>query len=263
MAETSSAIRSSIATYQSIVAYDGTHFRGFQRQREDDRTVQGVLEDALRVVGWNGRSLKAAGRTDTGVHAEGQVITYNMTWAHSVEDLNAALNANLPEDVAVRASKAVEASFHPRFDAVSRTYRYLIFVDRLRNPLKERYAWRLSEHPDMDKLSAAARLFLGEHDFAAYGRPPREGASTIRDVRSCHWTFEDDMLEFHMEANAFLYHMVRHVTAAIVDVGLGYASLSELRSMLEDPSRRREGRLAPAGGLCLVRVTYPDGPRNG
>jgi tRNA pseudouridine38-40 synthase len=258
MAGTSQRKRSSIATYQSIVAYDGTHFQGFQRQREGQRTVQGVLEEALHSIGWRGRALKAAGRTDAGVHAEGQVISYTLTWEHSMDDLTAALNANLPADVAVRNSKQVSPGFHPRFDAVSRSYRYSVFIDPLRDPLRERYAWRLAKQPDKEKLAVSAEVFEGEHDFAAYGRPARQAASTIRTVRSCRWVFEGDRMELHIEANAFLYHMVRHVTAAIVDVGLESEQFSELKTLLDDPSRRREGRLAPAAGLSLVNVKYPE-----
>lgn len=249
---------SSIATYQSIVAYDGTAFEGFQRQREGHRTVQAVLENALRQIGWDGRAIKAAGRTDAGVHAQGQVIAFQLGWDHTAEDLTSALNANLPKDVAVRASQRAQDGFHPRFDARSRSYRYSIFMDAVRDPLRERYAWRLSAWPNVERLHAAAGLFEGEHDFAAFGRPPHEKSSTVRNVYSCRWTEGGDQLELDIEANAFLYHMVRHMTAGIIDVGLGFESLPDLKAMLADPSRRREGRLAPAAGLCLIDVDYSD-----
>jgi tRNA pseudouridine38-40 synthase len=263
MAMASQRVRSSDATYQSIVAYDGTQFEGFQRQRKGHRTVQGTLEASLRKLDWQGKAIMAAGRTDTGVHAEGQVIAFQLAWDHSVEDLNAALNANLPPDVAVRESKPVPSGFHPRFDAISRTYRYSIFVDPVRNPLRERYAWRLVEKPDRKQLEKAARLFEGEHDFAAYGRPPRAESSTVRVVHSCRWSFKDEYLTLSIQANAFLYHMVRHLTAAIVEVGLGVEQLKELQELLQEPSRRRQGGLAPAAGLCLAAVTYPDEAQTG
>jgi tRNA pseudouridine38-40 synthase len=249
---------SSLVTYQSIVAYDGTCYEGFQRQAEGHRTVQGVLEVALRTIGWQGRALKAAGRTDTGVHAEGQVIAFELSWNHTADDLTEALNANLPVDMAVRSSKAVEADFHPRFDANSRRYRYSTFVDPVRHPLRERYAWRLNRRPDPKQLDAVTRIFKGEHDFAAFGRPPREQSSTVRTVKSCEWTRNGDRYDFHIEANAFLYHMVRHMVAAIVDVGLGRDHLSDIQVLLDDPSKRRQRRLAPAAGLCLMQVNYTD-----
>lgn len=247
---------SSHVTYQSIVAYDGTDFEGFQRQRAGHRTVQAVLEGALRSLGWQERALKAAGRTDSGVHAEGQVIAYRFAWDHPTEDLTAALNANLPADVAVRSTTVADEGFHPRFDAVRRSYRYSIFIDPVRDPLLERYAWRIAEQPRQELLNSAAELFVGEHDFAAFGRPPRQNSSTVRVVSECQWEAERDALLLTIEANAFLYHMVRHITAAILDVGLGYEQLADLAAMLDDPSQRREGRLAPAAGLCLVNVSY-------
>lgn len=247
---------SSDVTYQSNVAYDGTHFEGFQRQAEGHRTVQGVFEKALRNIGWQERAIKAAGRTDTGVHAEGQVIAFDLSWDHNSHDLTAALNANLPPDVAVRSTQPAGTGFHPRFDARSRQYRYSLFVDPLRDPLRERYAWRLTQRPDSGRVTAAARVFEGQHDFAAFGRPPSEQSSTIRTVYSCDWTGEGDRFELLIEANAFLYHMVRHVTAAIVDVGLRVERHSDLERLLEDPSLRRQRRLAPAAGLCLMHVKY-------
>ena len=256
MAGTSRAKRSSSATYQSIVSYDGTDFHGFQRQAEDQRTVQQVLEDALRQIGWRDDSVKAAGRTDRGVHAEGQVIAFDLKWDHSAEDLTAALNANLPNDVAVRKSKRTFNGFHPRFDALSRSYRYTFFVDPLRDPLRERYAWRLLQEPDPDLIHRAVRVFEGEHDFAAFGRPPEGSLNTVRHVHVSAWHPCEDRYELHIEANAFLYHMVRHIAGAVIDVAVGREDPGRLQVMLDNPTVRREGRLAPAAGLCLIGVKY-------
>jgi len=124
-----------MAAYQSIVAYDGSGFQGFQRLAAGRRTVQAVLEDALRRVGWTGASLLAAGRTDAGVHARGQVISYDLTWRHDAETLTRALNANLPADVSVRHTAPAPEGFHPRFSARRRTYRYTVLADAWPDPL--------------------------------------------------------------------------------------------------------------------------------
>ena len=133
-----------MARYQAILAYDGSGFQGSQRQA-NVRTVQGAFEDALRVLNWSAHAVIIAGRTDTGVHAIGQVVAFDLEWAHSVDALLHALNANLPHDLAVRSLSLASADFHPRFDAVSRKYRYRLFCDATRDPLRERFLWRV--HP--------------------------------------------------------------------------------------------------------------------
>ena len=172
--------------YKLILAYDGTHFQGFQRQGSI-RTVQLELESALRSLGWEGKSILSSGRTDTGVHASGQVVAFELDWAHSPGELANALNACLPEDVVVQQAEVVAAEFHPRYDAVERTYRYHIYLALQRDPLREQFAWRLAPGLDLDLLEQAAALLPGNHDFAAFGNPPRKGGSTIRHIYSATW----------------------------------------------------------------------------
>ena len=130
-----------MARYQLTLAYDGTDFFGSQRQAKS-RTVQGELEKALSKIGWTGRSVILSGRTDTGVHATGQVVSFDFDWSHPDEDLVRALNATLPADVAVQAARIVNAKFHPRFDATSRRYQYKLFCQPVRDPIRESFAWR-------------------------------------------------------------------------------------------------------------------------
>ena len=241
--------------YQIILAYDGTNFQGFQRQ-EGDRTVQGEVEDALRRIGWQGRSILSAGRTDTGVHATGQVIAVDLEWKHSSDDLLQAMNANLTEDVAVRMVRVADRGFHPRFDAISRTYQYRIFHDPIRHPLKERYAWRVSRPVDIDRLHAASRLLVGTHDFAAFGRPPRQGGSTTRQIFQAGWMVEEGGWRFEVTANAFLYHMVRRMVYLQVMAALGQWSLERLQKGVERAEPQLPG-LAPPQGLVLMEVQYP------
>ena len=129
-----------MARYKIILAYDGTHFQGSQRQTVS-RTVQGELERALRRLGWEEKTIYLAGRTDTGTHASGQVAAFDLDWNHGLDELLKALNAHLPDDMAVQEVKEAVGTFHPRFDASSRRYRYRLFCARIRNPMRERYAW--------------------------------------------------------------------------------------------------------------------------
>src|ERR1051325_6628960 len=136
-----------MARYQLTLAYDGTNFFGSQRQASK-RTVQGELESALRKLGWTGRSVLMAGRTDTGVHATGQVASCDLDWSHADEELLRALNATLPGDLAVQKVCTVNADFHPRFDATSRCYRYRLFCRAVRDPIRERFGWRILSEMD-------------------------------------------------------------------------------------------------------------------
>ena len=245
-----------MARYQLILAYDGTRMEGSQRQVKK-RTAQGELENALRTLGWTGRSVLIAGRTDSGVHAEGQSVTLDFEWAHSPEDLLAALNANLPSDLSVREAREVRPDFHPRFDARSRRYRYRLFCDPIRDPVRERFAWRVWPALDEELLREAAPVFLGKHDFAAFGSPTSVNGSTVRTVMSARWTGSAKEWQFEVEADAFLYRMVRRLVFVQVSVAQRRISFEQVRQALETQTRLRAG-LAPAHGLSLVEVTYRD-----
>ena len=249
-----------MARYKLILAYDGTEFFGSQRQ-SDERTVQSVLEAALRKLDWQGTSILLAGRTDRGVHASGQVAAFDLDWNHPPETLLRALNANLPPDVAARRISAAASAFHPRFDAVSRTYRYEIFCDPVRNPLRERYAWRVDPAPAFDRLQACAAELVGKHDFAAFGTPPRPGGGTVREVTRAAWVQNGDRLTFTVTANAFLYHMVRRMVFVQVAAGQGSLEVGSISRSLDQPEPPSifQG-LAPPQGLTLIEVGYP--PKN-
>ena len=247
--------------YQVILAYDGTHFHGSQYQK-DTRTVQGVVELALGNLGWSGKRVLFAGRTDAGVHASGQVVTFDLEWNHPPADLAKALNALLPDDVAVQGVTVRPAGFHPRFWAQTRTYRYCIFSQPYRDPLRERFAWRVWPQPEFDRLRAASQVFLGVHDFAGYGRATSPGGSTIRHLMAAEWVpveplFAGPEWYFEVRANAFLYHMVRRLVFAQIAVGQTRLEVSDLRKHLEDPQDEPLQGLAPAAGLTLYEIQYP------
>jgi tRNA pseudouridine38-40 synthase len=244
--------------YKSTIAYDGTEFRGFQRQAQGIRTVQVVVEDALRNVGWQERSIKAAGRTDAGVHARGQVIAFELAWRHEATRLTQALNANLPSDVAVRLTTIAPPGFHPRFSAKRRCYRYALITSPVRDPLGERYAWRIWPEPKLEALEAVAATLVGRRDFAAFGRAPSPDGHTVRQVFRVQWRQELKILIFEIEADAFLFHMVRRLVAAMIDVGVGRLSAHDLQILLDDPELRWEGPIAAAQGLCLESVSYDE-----
>lgn len=261
----------------ALVAYDGTCFKGFQRQApERGRTVQGHLEDALATLTGVATPVEGAGRTDRGVHASGQVITFSSEAAHREATWLRALNALLPDDVAVRTVRVVDDGVHARKSALARSYRYRILCDPVRAPLRERYAWRVHQRLEAGAMREAAHRLLGEHDFGAFGSSPRDSREdgyrghTVRTLlqAECDWrapigdAVDDappDEVECRFTANAFLTGMVRRLVGTLVLVGLGRLSLDDFQRILEARAKAHPGMLAPAQGLCLTGVHYPAG----
>ena len=246
-----------MARYKIILAYDGTGLFGSQRQATA-RTAQSELEKALRRLGWQEKSVLLAGRTDSGVHASGQVAAFDLQWKHEPADLVRALNSGLPPEMAVSAARIVPDDFHPRFDAASRRYRYRLYCQPARDPLRDRYSWRQWPNPEAVALTEAARLIIGKHDFAAFGTPPRPGNSCVRTVIKAEWHNLDDEWTFEIQADAFLYHMVRRLVFVQVAVGQGKFPAQVIADMLADRPGLIPAGLAPANGLTLVEVTYPE-----
>lgn len=249
--------------YKAVLAYDGTRFFGFQRQA-DTRTVQGVVENALRELNWEGQSLLAAGRTDAGVHARGQVIAFDLDWDHPPEDLMHAINHYLPKDVAVQDLQGAGIDFHPRFDAVSRRYEYRLICSPVRDPLCERFAWRVWPPVYVQELHEPASALVGRHDFAAFGSPPHQDGSTERMVYDALWKEHQGTIIFEITANAFLYHMVRRIVQLQIDIAQGKFApesgpdiVSKYLSGVIPPPVQG---LAPPQGLFLANVNYQNDP---
>ena len=252
-----------MARYQLTLAYDGTEFFGSQRQA-NKRTVQGELEKALKELGWTGRSVILSGRTDTGVHATGQIASADLHWSHPDDDLLRALNAALPLDMAVHQVRMVDQKFHPRFDASSRCYHYRLFSRPLRQPLRERFAWRVWPEIDPDLLASAAKLLPGKHDFAAFGSPTTPKGTTVRTVVKAEWQeVSEDEWQFEVQADAFLYRMVRRLVFIQVAAAQGKTSVEAIaNSLAKQPAAGARSALpsglAPAHGLTLVEVRYKE-----
>jgi tRNA pseudouridine38-40 synthase len=239
------------------IEYDGTDFFGFQVQA-GERTVQGELERALARLGGGPTRVTGAGRTDRGVHAEGQIVSFRVDWEHDLADLHRALNAVLAPDVAVLDLDLAPEGFHPRFSARSRAYRYTILNRPWPSPLLRRTAWHVAKDLDTGRMVQASELLLGTKDMATFGRPPEGGreASTVRTVLRAEWKEGGSLLTFHLEANAFLFRMVRSIVGTLALVGWNEISVEEFRAILEARDRSRVKRVAPAHGLCLVEVNY-------
>lgn len=239
---------------RATVAYDGTDFLGFQWQ-DDGRTVQGVLEAAVARVTQCSVRVSGAGRTDAGVHAQGQVIGFRAGWRHPLADLQRALNAVLPRDVAVVALGLAEPGWHPRFSARRRFYRYTVLNRPLRSPLDRHYAHLVPESLDLAALQGAADLVVGQHDFASFGQPT-QGDSTVRVIYEAHWQRAGEWLTFEVVGNAFLRSMVRSLVGTMLPVGAGRWPVARMAEVLAGRNRALAAAPAPACGLCLMKVEY-------
>ena len=254
--------------YALTLEYDGTGFSGWQRQ-PGRRTVEGELLLALVAVTGEQPTLTAAGRTDAGAHAHGQVVGCPLSRVWDPDRLRLALNAVLPEDVAVVDAVRAPRDFHARFDAVARSYRYVVSPRRDRRAITRQYAWCVRGPLDVDAMRRAARGLLGTHDFAGFGRSPRPGGSTLRTVHDVAVRLVDapepfagpaeprGVVVIDVTADAFLYGMMRSIAGALVAVGTGRLTEDAPAEMLERPAARRAGvAVAPAHGLHQWRVTY-------
>jgi tRNA pseudouridine38-40 synthase len=233
--------------------YDGTGFRGWARQ-PGERTVEGVLREALDAVfpRWDG--LAVAGRTDAGVHATGQVASIDAEGGPPSERAAEALNAALPDDVAVLAAEEAPEGFHARFSAVSRAYRYRVLARRTRSPLEAQRALWWPRPVDLGALSAAAALVRGEHDFTAFTPTETQHDVFRRNVLDAAWELEADRLDFTITADGFLRHMVRTLVGTMLEAGPEAAE--RIGGLLDGRPRADAGLTAPPWGLYLERVEY-------
>jgi len=241
--------------FKAIVEYDGTEYAGWQVQ-PNGRTIQGVLEEAVRAMLGESVRVVAAGRTDAGVHAAGQVISFQLQRALAVHRLQGGLNALTPRDIVIRALESVADDFDPRREARSRVYVYRIWNARWPSPFWRRYAWHVAWPLDRQRMQAAALDLIGEHDFSAFQAAGCDAEHAIRRVLRSEVTSTDAMLTYTIEATAFLRHMVRNIIGTLVEVGGGERPERDLPRLLAARDRTRSGPTAPACGLCLMQVNY-------
>jgi tRNA pseudouridine38-40 synthase len=252
-------------TLKLTLAYEGTRFVGWQRQAEGD-SVQAALEDALARFEGSPVTVHGAGRTDAGVHALGQVASASVTFTHDAATLARALNAQLPEDLRVVAVEDAAAGFHARFDARSKTYRYLIRNDAVASPFERPYVWHVPQPLDVAAMQRAAARFVGRHDFAAFRSVGTDVPDAIRTLATSTITSEvavapwlgvvPPLLTYEVTGDGFLRHMVRAIVGTLVEVGRGWRDPDAMDLLLEEKNRGLAGATAPPHGLFLVRVDY-------
>ncbi|MGH8161880.1 MAG: tRNA pseudouridine(38-40) synthase TruA [Gammaproteobacteria bacterium] len=239
------------------IAYDGTNFAGWQRQ-SDERSVQDEVDKALTKVAAAPVAVTAAGRTDAGVHASGQVAHFEASRARTERNWVLGANRHLPADVALFWARSVSEDFHARFRAVARVYRYSIRESAVRPVLdRDRCAW-VRERLELAAMQTASVALVGEHDFSAFRAAGCQARSPWRHVKRIDWWRERGLLMVEVEADAFLQHMVRNIVGSLILVGRGRQPPAWIGEVLAGGDRRRAGPAAPARGLSLIAVKYPE-----
>jgi tRNA pseudouridine38-40 synthase len=247
-----------MSLYRVTLAYDGTDFLGWQAQAGDARTVQGVVEQAVGRLGGGERvPVVAASRTDTGVHALGQVAAFELGREMAAAEPARALNALLPEDVRVLGCAAAPAGFHPRKSAVSKLYRYVLDTGAVQVPQRRRYAGHVPWALDEDRVRAAAAAYVGRRDFASLASAGGSVKTTVRTITRSEAAFHGATLVYEVEADGFLRKMVRSLVGGLVAAGRGAWEIDALRRALDRAERAAWPAPAEARGLTLVRVDYP------
>lgn len=238
------------------VSYDGTDFCGWQVQ-SNGRSVQAVLQDSIKSLTGENVTVTGSGRTDAGVHAEGQVAHFDVKTASiPAEKYFLALNAILPCDVRVVSSGQTAEDFNARKSAKQKTYRYTFYKSGVELPLKERYAVRLEKPVDVEKMRECAVVFVGEHDFKCFNASGGGAKTTVRTIYSIDITDGESELAVSVTGNGFLYKMVRTLVGALLLVGEGRATVDECIQMLKSGARIKNTKTLPPQGLCLVGVKY-------
>ena len=245
--------------------YDGSYFLGWQLQPRR-RTVQGEFEDAHTRLTGERHPVTASGRTDSGVHATGQIVALTLKPRWDIPELHRALNALLPDDIWVREIVQVPEDFHPRFHAIARSYRYQLgLVPESASPFHHPWCWPLVKDVEVELLHQAAALILGNHSFRAFAKAGQEHRGDRCIVSEATWVQWGEVgVALHLTANRFLHHMVRYLVGTMVEVGRGRRSLEEMVALLTDPETKLvTSRPAPPQGLFLTRVHYPEGSLEG
>ena len=241
--------------YRLLLEYDGTEYHGWQLQA-DARTLQGVLEAALATALRHPVRVAAAGRTDAGVHAMGQVVTFRNEHVVDPSVLRHTLNALTPPDMAVREVALTTDGFDARRHAAARVYEYRLWTQPWRSAFWHRFTWHVPRALDLPAMRQAASRLAGEHDFSAFRASDCESESPVRQVFHSGFSAADGLCVYRIEANAFLKHMVRAIVGTVVEVGAGRRQADTVADILASRDRRRAGRTAPPQGLILVAVRY-------
>ncbi len=244
--------------YKMVLSYDGTRYDGWQKQGNTSNTIQGRLEALLSRLTGEEIEIHGSGRTDAGVHALGQVANFKLEQKWDCARLQEACNQYLPKDIAVCSLEEAQIRFHARLNAVEKTYRYRILTGNVRNVFERHYVYEYGKALDTKAMRKAAALLVGEHDFQSFCSTKRSKKSTVRMLHEICITEKAGEVILTFRGNGFLYNMVRILTGTLIEVGEGKRSPEEMPAILSAKDRTKAGFTAPAEGLMLMAVGYPE-----
>ena len=242
--------------YKLTIQYDGSRYDGWQRQGNTDNTIQGKIEAVLSRLTGESVEIHGAGRTDAGVHAEGQVASVKLSGSRPAAEVMAYLNQYLPEDIAVIAAEEVDERFHARLSAVGKVYRYDLRLGETPDVFRRKYQYRVADGLNVEEMKWAAQYLTGKHDYRAFCSNKRYKKSTVRTVSTIDIDVKGANMSITYHGDGFLYNMVRILTGTLLEVGLGERKPEDMPAVLDSLDRTRAGKTAPAQGLTLVNVEY-------
>ncbi len=239
-----------------IIQYDGTKYKGWQRLKNTDNTIQEKIEKTLSMIVNEDIKIIGSGRTDAGVHAFGQVANFNTSSKINVEELHNYLNTYLPQDIVVLKAKEVDERFHSRYNAVSKTYLYKIWNNKNSNPFLRKYSEHIIDRLDVKTMKEASSLLIGEHDFTSFCTTKSKKKSKERKIYSIDIKRNDKIIEIKVIGNGFLHNMVRIIVGTLLEVGKGNIKPEYVKEILNKKNRSFAGPTVSAKGLYLVEVEY-------
>ncbi|MBU0683971.1 MAG: tRNA pseudouridine(38-40) synthase TruA [Candidatus Omnitrophota bacterium] len=237
------------------IAYDGTNYKGWQLQK-NGTTIQGKIEEAIEKTFKKKHRIYSAGRTDSGVHAQGQIAHFKTSVPVPMNKIPSIINTVLPPDIAIKNAKKVSTDFHAQFDAKQKHYRYYILNSLKREAFKERYAWRVSYNLNVSLMREAAKALIGKHDFKSFQAVDKRERLSVRNIFSITVKKQKAFIVIDIKGDGFLYNMVRNIVGTLVEIGRGYFSPESMMEILKSKNRKKAGPTAPAKGLFLMEVKY-------
>lgn len=242
--------------YKMLLAYDGTRYLGWERQKNNDMTIQGKLEAVIERMAGSYVEVIGCGRTDAGVHAKGMVVNAKIDTQMTPEEISAYVNHYLPEDICVQEVSVASERFHSRYNATGKTYQYTCYVGEKKPLFDRKYVYVVEQPLDIRKMQKAAEYLMGEHDFASFCANKKMKKSTVRNVDSIDIAKKGDYLYLTFHGNGFLHHMVRILVGTLLEVGWGKRTPESMQELLTAKERAKAGVTAPAQGLCMMHVDY-------